>query len=131
MASEAIGDLKQFFSSLGGLHDVRIDSISIDVDRQTLEFATYNINAAFTNPGDPDCRPATLIFEGVNSFFMDVDMENEGIRITDVAFVAGAAVQRLEIDLNEGGGKMSRGRRSLIINFKSLQVQYGEPSSSS
>ena len=82
MADQTVEDPIAFFASLGGLHDVEIEAISINFVDQTLTVAVEDLHANFADlPEHPGCRPATLVFDEVTDLFVDVDMD-EGIRIS-------------------------------------------------
>lgn len=123
MEDQPITTPSDFVTSLGRLHDVRIDKFVIDTDSQSLNLVLNDINAAFTqSPEYQGHRPATLVFSGVTELTFDVDFD-EGVRISRLDIVTDSPAYRLEIDLNIGGGPASRGRRSIVAKFKSLVVR--------
>ncbi len=119
-----IDDPISFFSSLGGLHDARIDKLIINVDAETLELSLNDLNANFVvTPGfDENTKPGNLIFEGVTALYMDVDMY-EGIRITDVEVTTDSKKLLAKIDLNLGGGNQSKGLGSITVKFDTLTIR--------
>ncbi len=124
MTDQIIDDPISFFSRLGGLHDARIDKITIDVDEERVELAVNDLNANFVvTPGySADSKPVNLIFHEVISFYLDVETY-EGIRVSDIAVVKDDSGWNVGIDLNLGGGEQSKGRRSVMVKFKSLVLQ--------
>jgi hypothetical protein len=109
-----------FFASIG-LHDVRIDALTLDVDSETLRFAIcdlfWNMERTDEYPGR---FPCTLVFADVHALFLDVEVW-DGLRIDDHEIAPSSAKPgylRLDLDLNIGGGA-----RSIGFDFKSLVVE--------
>ena len=122
MGSKQIEDPIGFFEPLGNLHDVRVDSVELDTDAQTLRIALNDINASFADtPEYRGIRAATLIFGGVLSCVLDLET-SEGVRISHACISAQVPRFRLEMDLNLGGGTLTGGRASIAANFESLQT---------
>ena len=125
MADQTVEDPIAFFASLGGLHDVEIEAISINFVDQTLTVAVEDLHANFADlPEHPGCRPATLVFDEVTDLFVDVDMD-EGIRISHARIVSQPPKMRVDIDLNIGYGSITEGRPKLTAKFRSLQIEEG------
>jgi hypothetical protein len=110
----------EFIASLGGLHDVRIESFRFDTDAQVL---TLETGVYFDD--DPEMKektPRVLVFAGITEIGLDIDL-SEGLRISNLEVEAGSSVFALTVDLNIGGGVASKGRRSISAKFESLSIQ--------
>jgi hypothetical protein len=122
MIPRQISDPVDFFATFS-LHDVEIGRIECDIDEEkvTLFVDDFNANYAET-PEYEGCRPCALLFQGVAKILIDVETY-EGIRISHAAVVQAPPLLRLELDLNLGGGELTRGRHSVVITFKSLHLK--------
>src|SRR5262245_4455524 len=122
MGSKQIEDPIGFLEPLGNLHDVRVDSVELDTDAQTLRIALNDINASFSDtPEYPVFKAAMLIFGGVLSCVLDLET-SEGVRISQALISAQGLRFRLEMDLNLGGGSLTGGRASIAADFESLKT---------
>jgi len=109
----------EFVTSLGGLHDFRIDGLAFDTDAQTLTLAT---SVHFDDPPEYQGEtPGVLIFDGVSEVSTDVDGD-EGLRISNFDIQATPSGLALEIDLNIGGGPRTGGRKAIEAKFKTLSA---------
>jgi hypothetical protein len=105
----------EFVSSLGGLHDFRIDGFAFDTDAQTLTVA-----ASVHFDGAPEYQgetPGVLVFDGVSEISADVGGD-EGIRISNLDIQAASSGLTLEIDLNIGGSAKTGGVKTKAITAK-------------
>ena len=121
MSAERISDPQALLAASGYLHDVRIDKIDFAIEEKIVTLNINDLNASFTESSRYlGCRPSKLIFMGVDAFLLDVEL-SEGIRIAKASIAKGSRTNLLlAIDLNLGGGDMTRGRQSLKIDFASL-----------
>lgn len=122
MAHEEIHDPAQFFHRLDGLHDARIETIDFDASARTLTLivsdSQSNINSFPQYAGK---RAAAFEFHHVQCFTADIEAK-EGIRIGDVGVSTENPNIRIEIDLNLGGGDLTRGRASITVIFQKLRI---------
>jgi hypothetical protein len=72
--TEIVRDPQAWAHSLGGLHDLGIASLKIDVDNGRVEFEVDDLN--INEEGSPgyEPRPCTLVFERVRKFGADCDL---------------------------------------------------------
>jgi hypothetical protein len=95
----------------------------MNVEDRMLKITLTDLYGNFEGlPEYQGCRSATLVFNGVTGLTMDVELD-EGVRISALEIVPELPDLKLEIDLNIGGGSISRGRRSVTAIFRSLQIQ--------
>lgn len=98
----AIRQPGQFFDSLAGLHDVRIDTLTIETDESLVRLSTENLLPIFSRsesyPGD---MPCALLFHNVLTMSCNLSFE-EGLRITSVNVSCGRSHIKVEIFLNLG-----------------------------
>jgi hypothetical protein len=122
---QPIDDPVAYVETLGGLHDVWVDRFSVDASAETLEVVMRDMHANFAGlaeyPGYQTPKPASLIFAGVSSLQMDLDV-TEGIRISALTVTGKLPTMKLEIHLSAGYGSVSGGRRSVSADFQSLSV---------
>jgi hypothetical protein len=122
--SEEVEDPVEFFASLGGLHDVRINGITIDVEEQALRVYIDDLYWHFE--GSPDYsgeRPCALVFLGVSGVKFDFDMI-DGLRIDDVQVnenISPTQLFALGITFNVGG--TSPAGKSLVAMFNALEIE--------
>lgn len=124
MSAEAIEDPIEFFASLGNLHDVRVNSLTLDIDEQILYLVVDDLYWNFEgSPEYPGERPCALVFLGVTAVGLDVDID-EGLRISDLRVIentTSAKPFRLEVDLNIGGVSMAG--KSIVASFASVEIE--------
>ncbi|MBI2255976.1 MAG: hypothetical protein HYU58_15245 [Proteobacteria bacterium] len=122
--SEAIDDPVGFFASLGGLHDVRINGITIDVEEQILLIYVDDLYWGLDgSPEYPGERPCVLAFLGVTGVKFDFDMV-DGVRIHHVQVnenISATQPFALGITLNIGG--VSPAGKSLIAMFNAVEIE--------
>jgi len=122
--SEEIEDPIEFFASLGGLRDVQINGITIDVAEQVLRVYVDDLYWHFEgSPDYPGERPCALVFLGVSGVKIDFDMV-DGLRISDVQVnenISAAQPFALGITLNIGG--TSPGGKSLVAMFNAAEIE--------
>lgn len=98
----AIEQPEQFFDSVAGLHDVRIDTLTIEPDECMVRLSTENLLPIFSRaenyPGDVPCA---LLFQDVLTMSCNLSLE-EGLRITCVKVSFDRSRFKLEIFLNLG-----------------------------
>lgn len=127
MESEVVEDPIEFFGALGGLHDVRINGISLDIEEQILALMIDDLYWNFEGtPEYPGERPCALIFFGVSSLKFHGDIE-EGLRIGELRVmeeVGPLKPYRLEVDLNIGG--VTKAGKSITASFGSLEIENSE-----
>jgi hypothetical protein len=122
--TETIDDPVEFFASLGGLHDVQINGITIDVEEQILLIYVDDLYWGLDgSPDYPGERPCVLAFLGVTGVNFDFDMV-DGMRIERVQINENISVTQpfaLGVDLNIGG--TSRAGKSLTAMFTSVEIE--------
>ena len=103
MNSQRIVDQVDYIRSLGSLHDVFVDEITLNVIRKTVRVSFKDVYAAFADtPEYPGHTAATFNFMGVSSAYCDVDCQ-EGVAISAATVQRGDAQFRLDVDLRYGG----------------------------
>jgi len=122
---QSVDDPVAFVESLGDLHDVWVDRFSVDAGAETLDVVMRDVHANFAGlteyPEYQAPKPAILVFAGVSSLQMDLDL-TEGIRISALTITGKLPTLKLEIHLSAGYGSVSGGRRSVVADFHSLSV---------
>lgn len=92
----------QFFDNLAGLHDVRIDMLTIEPDECMVRLSTENLLPMFSRsdsyPGDVSCA---LVFQNVLTMNCSFSFE-EGLRISRIMVSRGPSRFKLDIFLNLG-----------------------------
>ncbi len=122
MNIERVLNPSSFLYSLGGLHDVRISHFQFEVKTRKLVFVVEDLNANFTDlPEYAGSRHCKLIFSQVETFLLDVETF-EGVRIADATISEDGSKLRLEVDLNLGGGELTKGR-SISATFMQLHIE--------
>jgi hypothetical protein len=92
----------QFFDNLAGLHDVRIDRLTIETDECMVRLSTENLLPIFSRSEDyPGDIPCDLLFHNVQTLRCGLSFE-EGLRITSITVSRGQSGFNLEIFLNLG-----------------------------
>jgi len=125
--SESIENPIEFFAALGGLHDVRINSIALDIEEQILALMLDDLYWNFEGtPEYPGERPCVLLFFGVSAvkFHCGID---EGMRISELRIIEEAGPlkpYRLEVDLNIGG--VTKAGKSITASFGALEIENSE-----
>lgn len=121
---EAIDDPVEFFAALGGLHDVRINGITLDVEEQVLRIFVDDLYWNFEgSPEYPGERPCALAFLGVTGVKFDFDMV-DGLRISGIEVNENISVAQpyaLGIDLNIGGTSVAG--KSLAAMFTAVEIE--------
>lgn len=122
--SELIDDPIEFFASLGGLHDVRINGITIDVEEQALRVYVDDLYWCLDGqPEYPGERPCALVFLGVTGVRFDFDLV-DGLRIHDIAInenISATQPFALSVDLNIGF--TSGTAKSLVAMFTTVEIE--------
>ncbi|WP_374384625.1 hypothetical protein [Dongia sp.] len=132
--SDVIDDPIEFFAALGGLRDVGINGITVDVEDQALRIFVDDLYWCLEgSPDYPGERPCALVFGGVTGVRFDFDMV-DGLRIAGVAVNENISTTQpfaLGIDLNIGGtsasgssasGTSARGK-ALVAMFATLEIE--------
>jgi len=122
--SEEIEDPIEFFASLGGLRDVPINGMTVDVEEQTLRIYVDDLYWHFEgSPDYPGERPCALVFLGVSGVKFDFDMV-DGLRIDEVQVnenISPTQLFALGITLNIGGA--SPKGKSLVAMFNAVEIE--------
>ena len=125
MSIERIDDPVGFIASLGGLHDVRVQSLKFLVETKKLIFSTDDLNANFTELDEyPGRRPCDVVLLGISEFLADMEIVG-GLWISAATVTkrtGGLPGYRLEFDLSDGGGATSRGARSIQVVFSAMEI---------
>lgn len=105
----------------GALHDVFVESISLNVSRQTMAIIVEDIHANFA--GAVGYRPAKceLIFHYCKAIWLDVE-PTDGIAISDAKIVSVGDRYKFEAMLRYGAGSEFERRSSISIFFGKLTV---------
>ncbi len=122
MKSEDISDPILFLNSFS-MHDVRIENINIDLSQQIFEFATDDLNWNYEGSPEYKMRTCTVMFLGVESYFLDI-LDVTGVIIgRNHAYMVGDLIQ-VDIDLNNGAGDLSWsiGRSSISLRCHSMRI---------
>lgn len=122
MKSEDISDPILFLNSFS-MHDVRIENINIDLSQQIFEFATDDLNWNYEGSPEYKKRTCTVMFLGVESYFLDI-LDVTGVIIgRNHAYMVGDLIQ-VDIDLNNGAGDLSWsiGRSSISLKCHSMRI---------
>ena len=113
-------ELTSFFHAHGGLHDVRLNQVSYDIDNETFVVSVDDLNANFADTeeyvGERRCE---LLFEKAEALKLDVE-NREGVCISEARILRSGSKWRLEIDLRLGAG--SFGGRSIVVLFEALRI---------
>ena len=121
--TETIEDPVDFFASLGGLHDVSINGLTIDVEEQVLLIYVDDLYWGLDgSPDYPGERPCVLAFLGVTGVKFDFDMV-DGMRIERVQVSENISATQpfaLSIDLNIGG---TGAGKSLVAMFTGIEIE--------
>ena len=119
---ETVADIPGCFDALGGLHDVRVDRISVGSPKQrTVDIHVIDLNANCSDLEQHVMRPCVLRFFEVVEVIVDVNFR-EGIRIGDTEVFADSSLWRLHFDLNLGGGARTAGKGSISLLFGHLEI---------
>jgi hypothetical protein len=122
--NEEIEDPVEFFASLGGLRDVRIDGLTLDIEEQVLRIYVDDLYWHFEgSPDYPGERPCALVFAGVTGVKIDVDMA-DGLRIAALEVNENISTSQpfaLGVGLNIGGA--SPGGKSLVAMFATVEIE--------
>ena len=117
---QIITDPVHFIQALGGLHDVWIERVTVDIERRSLELSTNDLNANFVGlPEDPGRRPCALLFLGVSRFFTSIDIK-DGLVVSDAEVTHNDDGFEIAIDLREGAANFAG--RSIAFAFDGLAV---------
>ena len=123
MSLQPIHDPPAFLAEFHGLHDVCVDRIEFDADKDILTLVLEDLHAIATGVSKHEnARPCALVFYGAMSVMIDVET-SEGIRIGDVAVEKKGTGLQLRVDLNLGGGDLTRGRGSITATFASAHIR--------
>src|SRR5690242_17546728 len=102
---QSVDDPVAFVETLGSFHDVWVDRFSVDASAETIEVVMHDMYANFAGlteyPEYQAPKPAILVFAGVSSLQMDLDV-TDGIRISALTITGKLPTLKLEIDLSAG-----------------------------
>lgn len=122
MSLQPVHDPTAFLVEFQGLHDVCVDRIEFDAFKDILTLFLEDLHAIATGVSKhKNARPCALVFHGATSVLIDVET-SEGIRIGDVTVEEKGTGFRFKVDLNLGGGDLTRGRGSITAAFASLHI---------
>jgi hypothetical protein len=122
LESKTIHDPVELIASLGGLHDVRIDDVTLNIEEQILALLVNDLYRNFEGtPEYPGERRCALLFHGITDLVLDVDI-NEGMRISELQVMRNTGSQKLfklEVRLNIG---FSAADVNIAASFTTLKI---------
>ena len=98
----SIADPQAYFDALGGLHDVNIDRLAIDIEASTLTLQIDDLRANFANPPPVPPQSATIVFAEVIDLRLAFDLR-EGVRIGSLEIRRFERGFELRLALSSGG----------------------------
>jgi hypothetical protein len=124
METDALDDPIAFFAGLGGLRDLRLNAITLDIDEQILCLLVDDLYSSLEGTPDyPGERPCAVIFTGVTALRIDGDID-EGMRIGALRVLendGNGKPFRLEVDLNIGS--LSKAGKNITAQFADIDIE--------
>lgn len=116
-----IDDPMSWVDTKGGMHDVFVETLAIDVSNNRLLLVVEDINANFSGLEGYRTSKCELVFEAVRSIFLDLEL-HEGLAFSDVKIIESGNGYRFEAVLRYGGGLLADKCPSLTFSFVTLDV---------
>ena len=119
---------RQFIYHMAGLTKAYgnkkvLENIHLHIEARALSLATPNLLANFSDlPEDRGDCPGKLVFYSVSDLSIDIALV-EGMRIAEARVLQVGDRLKLEVDLNEGGGRQSQGVSSISFEFGELRLE--------
>lgn len=104
-----------------GLHDVFVESIILDVSRQTMIISVEDVNANFANMSGYCAIGCELRFETCKAVWIDVEPA-DGITFSDANIAQVGDRFKFEATLRYGAGSEFERRSSIAVSFGELSV---------
>ncbi len=105
----------------GALHDVFVESISLDVSQQTMAIIVEDINANFASATGYRPVRCELLFQSCKAIWLDVEPA-DGIAFSDAKIVQDGEHYKFEAALRYGAGSEFERRSSIFVSFRELTV---------
>jgi hypothetical protein len=122
--SEEIEDPVEFFASLGGLQDVQVNGMTVDVEEQVLRLYIDDLYWHFEgSPDYPGERPCALTFLGVTGVKFDFDMV-DGLRIGELQVNENiSATQPFALGIALNIGAAAPAGKSIVAMFTAVEIE--------